>query len=59
MRQKVILKKAINKPKTDTLRVKWLKELEQEEGLRVTTRFAECNINIYYKTATGRFFIKE
>ena len=41
MRQRVILRKAISRPRIGTLRVKWLEELEQEEGLGVTTRFIE------------------
>ena len=56
---RVILKRAISRPKTGTLRVKWLKELEREEDLRASTRFAECYINILYKIAIGRFFIKD
>ena len=59
MQQKVTLRKVISRPRIGTLRVKWLKKLEQEEGLRATTRFVECNINIYYKTATRQFFIKK
>jgi len=59
MRQRVILRKIINRPRVGTLRVKWLEELEQEEGFKAITRFVECNINIYYKTATKKFFIKE
>jgi hypothetical protein len=37
-------KKLIYRPKTGTLRAKWLKELELEKELGVTTRFAERNI---------------
>ena len=59
MQQRVILRKAISRPRINTLRVKWLKELEQEEGLGAIIRFTECNIGIYYKTAIKRFFIKE
>ena len=59
MWQKVILRKIINRLKVGILRVKWLKELEQEEEFRAITRFIEYNINIYHKTAIGRFFIKK
>ena len=59
MRQRVILRKVISRFRIGTLRAKWLKKLEQEEGLRVITRFIKYNISIYYKTATKRFFIKE
>jgi len=59
MRRRVTPRKAISRPRIGTPRVKWLKKLEQEEGLRATTRFTERNIGIYYKTAIGKFFIKE
>ena len=59
MRRKVILRKIISRPRIGILRVKWLEELKQEEGLGVITRFIECNIGIYYKTAVRNFFIKE
>jgi hypothetical protein len=39
-----MLKKLIYRPKTGTLRAKWLKELELEEELKVTIRFAKRNI---------------
>jgi hypothetical protein len=39
-----MLRKLIYRPKTGTLRAKWLKELELEEELRVTTKFTEKNI---------------
>jgi hypothetical protein len=39
-----MLKKLIYRPKTGTLRAKWLEELELEEELGVTIRFAERNI---------------
>ena len=38
---KIALKKVTNRPKIGTLRVKWLKELEQEKDLGVLTRFKE------------------
>jgi hypothetical protein len=37
-------RKLIYRPKTGTPRAKWLEELELEEELRVTIRFAEKNI---------------
>jgi hypothetical protein len=37
-------KKLTHKPKTGTPRAKWLEELESEEELKVTTKFAERNI---------------
>jgi hypothetical protein len=39
-----MLRKLIYRPKIGTLRAKWLKELELEEELRVTIRFAKRNI---------------
>jgi hypothetical protein len=37
-------KKLIYRPKTGTLRVKWLEELELEKELKVTIKFTEKNI---------------
>jgi hypothetical protein len=42
-----MLRKLIYKPKTGTLRAKWLEELELKEKLKVTTRFAKRNIEKY------------
>jgi hypothetical protein len=42
-----MLRKLIYRPRTGTLRAKWLKELELEEEFRVTTRFAKRNIKKY------------
>jgi hypothetical protein len=42
-----MLKKLIYRPKTGTLRAKWLKELKLKEELRVTIRFAKRNIEKY------------
>jgi hypothetical protein len=39
-----MLRKLIYRPKIGTLRAKWLKELELEEELKVTTKFAKRNI---------------
>jgi hypothetical protein len=39
-----MLKKLIYRPKTGTLRAKWLKELELKKKLRVTIKFTERNI---------------
>jgi hypothetical protein len=39
-----MLKKLIYKPKTGTLRAKWLKKLELKKELRVTTKFTKRNI---------------
>jgi hypothetical protein len=41
------LKKLIYRPKTGTPRAKWLEKLELEKELKVTTRFAEKNIEKY------------
>jgi hypothetical protein len=35
------------RPKTDIPRAKWLEELESEEELKVTIRFAKRNIGKY------------
>jgi hypothetical protein len=42
-----MLRKLIYKPKTGTLRAKWLKELKLEKEFRVTIRFAKRNIGKY------------
>jgi hypothetical protein len=39
-----MLRKLIYRPKTDTLRAKWLEELELKEELKVTIRFTKINI---------------
>jgi hypothetical protein len=39
-----MLRKLIYKPKTGTLRAKWLEELELEEKLKVTIKFTKRNI---------------
>jgi len=36
-----------------------VKKLEEEEELGATIRFIEQYIGKYYKTAIGRFFIKD
>jgi hypothetical protein len=42
-----MLRKLIYRPKVGTLKAKWLKELELEEELGVTIRFAKRNIGKY------------
>jgi hypothetical protein len=42
-----MLRKLIYRPKTGTLRAKWLEELELKKEFKVTTRFAERNIKKY------------
>ena len=49
----------MHRPKADTLKVKWLEELKQEEDLRALTQFTKKYIGIYYKTVTKQFFIKD
>jgi hypothetical protein len=39
-----MLKKLIYRPKTGTLRVKWLEELKLKKKLKVIIRFAKRNI---------------
>jgi hypothetical protein len=39
-----MLRKLIYRPRTGTLRAKWLEELELKEELKVTIRFTERNI---------------
>jgi hypothetical protein len=39
-----MLRKLIYRPKTGTLRAKWLKELKLKKELGVTIRFTEKNI---------------
>jgi hypothetical protein len=40
-------RKLTYRPRTSTPRAKWLEELELEEELKVTIRFAEKNIKKY------------
>jgi hypothetical protein len=40
-------KKLIYRPRTGTLRAKWLEKLELEKEFKVTTRFAKRNIKKY------------
>ena len=47
------------RPRADTLRVKQLEELEQEEDFRAPIWFTKKNIGICYKTVAKRFFIKD
>jgi hypothetical protein len=42
-----MLRKLIYRPKTGTLRAKWLKELKLKEELKVIIRFTEKNIKRY------------
>jgi hypothetical protein len=39
-----MLRKLIYRPRTGTLRAKWLEELKLKKELRVTTKFTERNI---------------
>jgi hypothetical protein len=41
---KNLLKKLIYRPKTGTLRAKWLKELKLKKGLSKATKFTKRNI---------------
>ena len=43
-----MLKKLIYRPKTGTLRVKWLEELKLEKEFKVTIRFAKRDIEKCY-----------
>jgi hypothetical protein len=43
-----MLRKLIYRPKTGTLRVKWLEELKLEKELRVTIKFTERDIGKCY-----------
>jgi hypothetical protein len=42
-----MLRKLIYKPKTGTLRAKWLEKLKLKKELKVTTRFTKRNIEKY------------
>jgi hypothetical protein len=42
-----MLRKLIYRPKTGTLRVKWLEELKLEKEFKVTIKFTEKNIGKY------------
>ena len=37
------------RPKVNTLKAKWLKELKLKEELKAVTKFIEKNIGKYYK----------
>jgi hypothetical protein len=41
---RTLLRKLIYRPKTGTLRVKWLKELKLKEELKVTIQFTKRNM---------------
>jgi hypothetical protein len=41
---RTLLKKLIYKPKTGTLKAKWLKELKLKKELKATTKFTKRNI---------------
>jgi hypothetical protein len=43
-----MLRKLIYRPKAGILRAKWLEKLELEKELKVTTRFAERDIEKCY-----------
>jgi hypothetical protein len=43
-----MLRKLIYRPKTGTLRVKWLEELKLEKELKVTIKFTERDIGKCY-----------
>jgi hypothetical protein len=45
---RTLLKKLIYKPKTGTLRAKWLEKLKLKEELKVTIRFTKRNIGKCY-----------
>ena len=51
-------KKAITRLEISILRAKWLKELKQEENIRILFKFKEKYLKNYYKAATRRYFIK-
>jgi hypothetical protein len=38
----------MHRPRTDTLRAKWLEKLELKKELKITIRFTERNIGKYY-----------
>jgi hypothetical protein len=54
-----MLRKLIYRPKTGTLRAKWLEKLKLKEELEVTTRFTKRDIGKYYQTVAGQFFLKK
>jgi hypothetical protein len=45
---RTLLRKLIYKPKTGTLRVKWLEELKLEKEFKVIIKFAKRDIGKYY-----------
>jgi hypothetical protein len=53
-----LLRKLIYRPKTGTLRAKWLEKLKLEIFLKIPTQFAKRNIGKCHKIIAGRFFFK-
>ena len=56
-RNRAPIQRITNRPKTGTLRVKWLNELEQEEDLGIPTRFEEKYTKGCYNAAIIRYFL--
>ena len=43
----------MHRPKVSILKAKWLEELKLKKEFKVVTKFAEKNIEKYYKIAAG------
>ena len=52
-------RKLMYRPRAGIPRAKWLKKFKQKEDLKAATRFIEKNIKKCYKTAVGRYFLKD
>ena len=48
-KHRILSKKLMYRPKTNTLKARWLKELKLKEELKAVTKFAKKNIGKYYK----------
>ena len=56
---KLPIRKAINRPRIGIPRVKQLTELEEEENIRVLTRFAERHTKGCDEVVIKRYFLKD
>ena len=59
MKGKILIWRITNRPRVGTPRVKWLNKLEEEENVRVLTRFVERYTKGYNKVVIKRYFLKD
>jgi len=58
-RKKIPIRKVTNRLKVGTPKAKWLTELEEEENLRILTRFQERYIKGCYEVVIKRYFLTD